>query len=145
MYGLLISSEKVTSINFFFDIIQAWVVAISENAATFFLELFKIIYYFWAKECWTNFQCWLIDNNGSSLGFDSFHHSLDAALSKVVRITLHSQPVHTDDAFFFILLFIIVLHVSQQTRMLTKYMPPWKSWNVSADAVRMIRNMKPSI
>ena len=75
--GVLIPSEDISCIDFFFHVIQAFVISIRNDCMATLLEIIKIIDYQTAKESGTIFECWLIDNDLCSLCFNAFHDSLD--------------------------------------------------------------------
>ena len=62
------------------------------------LECLQVIDNFAAKEGATLFQCWLIDDDLSTLCLDTFHDALNGRLAEVVGIGFHRQAIDSNDA-----------------------------------------------
>ena len=58
----------------------------------------QVILYSTTEEGATLLQCWLIDDELSTLCFDTLHDALNGRLAEVVGIGFHRQAIDTDDA-----------------------------------------------
>ena len=58
----------------------------------------QVILYSTTEEGATLLQCWLIDDELSTLCFDTLHDALNGGLAEVVGIGFHRQAIDTDDA-----------------------------------------------
>src|SRR5699024_10917618 len=85
---------------FSFHIIKALIIPVSYDSLTLSLELIQIIYNLTSEEGIPIFQSRFVNDYRSSLGLDPLHNALDAALTEVITVALHRQPVHTNNNFF---------------------------------------------
>ena len=102
-----ISSEDIPRVYFLFYIIQALVISVRDNSLRHLLEFLQVVHHRASKECAAIFQSRLIDHHGGSLCLDPLHDPLDTALAEVIRITLHSQSIHTNYTFLFLISAVI--------------------------------------
>ena len=79
-----IPAEQISCIDFFFDVIEYWIVAVSYYAAALLFEFLQVIYDEAAEESRSVFEGWLIYNDLSAFSLDTFHDALDGRLSEVV-------------------------------------------------------------
>ena len=79
-----IPAEQISRINFFFDVIEYWIVAVSYYAAALLFKFLKVIYDKTAKEGSTVFECRFIYNDLGSHTLNSFHDTLNGRLPEVV-------------------------------------------------------------
>lgn len=86
IFYLLISSENVACIYFFFHIVEACVVAVGDDGVTFRLELRQIVYHLTAEECGAVFKGWLVDDDLCTLCLDALHDALNGRLTEVVAV-----------------------------------------------------------
>ena len=92
-----IPAEQISRINFFFDVIEYWIVAVSYYAAALFFEFLQIIYDEAAEESRSVFEGRLIYYDFCAFPFDPFHNALNGGLSEVIRVGLHCQSVNADN------------------------------------------------
>lgn len=86
IFCLLISSENVACIYFFFHIVEACVVAVGDDGVAFRLELCQVVDHLTAEECGAVFKGWLVDNHLCALSLDTLHDALDGRLAEVVAV-----------------------------------------------------------
>ena len=99
---ILVTTEKVAGIDFFFDIIQTGIVTVCNNCLADFLELAQVNDNPAPEEGAAIFQGGFVDDDGGSFGFDALHDTLNGGLTEVIGICFHGQSVNSDDAFFFV-------------------------------------------
>lgn len=107
LYSILVSSEQISGIYFLLHIIQAAVIAVSNNCLAFSLEPLEVVYHSTAKEGAAILQRRFIYNNLRTLGLNALHYSLNTALAEVVGVGFHGQAVYADYRLFAFLLRII--------------------------------------
>ena len=76
-YTALISSKKVSGIDFILDIIQAAVIAIGNDTVTHFLKFFQISNDTVPEESGPRLQSRLVNDDLRTLGTDPLHDALD--------------------------------------------------------------------
>ena len=103
----LVSSEQISGIYFFLHIIQAAVIAVSNNRLAFSLKLLEVVYHSTAKEGAAILQRRFVNNNLRTFGLNALHYSLNTALAEVVGVGFHGQAVYADYRLFAFLLCII--------------------------------------
>ena len=108
-------SHKVVKNNFksigrFLEILPSDAVLVAEHTGVYGDTLLKccmdsnvkkclqVILYSTTEEGATLLQCWLIDDELSTLCFDTLHDALNGRLAEVVGIGFHRQAIDTDDA-----------------------------------------------
>ena len=97
---MLITLKNIACINLILHIIQTLVIAVCNDSLTRFLELLQIINHNAAKEFLSIFQSRLINDDSCAFGFDALHDTLNGTLAEVITVTLHRQPVNTNNNFF---------------------------------------------
>lgn len=98
----LISSENISCIYLVFYIIQTGIVTVGYNGMRHMLKCIQVIDYPASKEGSTILQGRFINNDLSPFRLDPFHHPLNRALTEIIGITLHRQPIDSyDDLLFF--------------------------------------------
>ena len=90
-------------------IIQVTILTVSNDGLAAFLEFFKVIHDFTAKECTAILQRRLIDNDCCTLRLDTLHDALNGGLSAVVRVRLHGEAVYTNYTRLLLCLIILVV------------------------------------
>ena len=96
-----ISPEQVSGIDLFLYVVQDGIVAVCDDAAAHFFELFDVVDDLAAEEGGAVLQGGLVNDDGGALGLDAFHNALDGALAEVVAVGLHGQAENADNDFFF--------------------------------------------
>ena len=86
IFCLLISSENVACIYFFFHIVEACVVAVGDDGVALCLELCQVVDHLTAEECGAVFKGWLVDDDLGTLCLDTFHDALNGRLAEVVAV-----------------------------------------------------------
>ena len=95
----LVSSEDIAGVYFFLYIIEYAVVAVRYDGMAHLLESSYVVNYFRTKEGCAISKSGLLYYDSSSLGLDALHNALYGALSEVVAVRLHREPVYTNDTF----------------------------------------------
>lgn len=85
-----IPPKEVAGVDFFLHVVQAGIIAVCDNAAAFFLELFQIVDDKGTEKGTAVFQGGLVDDDCGTFGFDSLHDALDGGLTEVVTVAFHS-------------------------------------------------------
>ena len=93
---MLIPPEYVSGVYFFCHVIKAGVVAVGYDGLALCLKGFQVVYDLAAKEGTAVFEGGFVDNHRCSLGLDSFHHSLNGALTEIVASGFHGEAVNSD-------------------------------------------------
>lgn len=100
----------------FTHICQARVVPVGYDSLRYPLKFIQIVHHRASKEGTAVFQARFINDNCRAFCFDSLHHSLNRALTEIIRITLHRQTVHADNALSFLtgtkIAFVVIVIIS---------------------------------
>ena len=94
--GGLVATEEVASVNLGLNVIEDGIVAVGDDGIALCLELIHIVDHLTTKERGSIGKGGFVDNDCGSLGFDAFHHTLNAALTEIVGIGLHGEAEHTN-------------------------------------------------
>ncbi len=97
----LIPLEKISRVHFLFHIIQALVIPVSDDCLVLLFEFIQIIYDLTSEESIPLFQNRIVNNYCSSLCLNTLRNALYAALPEVITVTLHGEPIHANNDFFF--------------------------------------------
>ena len=81
-----IPPKYIPRINLPLHIIQAPIIPIRNNRLALCLEVLQIIQHPASKERAAVFQGRFVDDDFRAFGFDTFHHTLDAALPEIVAV-----------------------------------------------------------
>lgn len=101
-----ISAENVSCVDFFLDVVENGIIAVGDDASAHFLEFPEVIDDLGAKESGAVLESGLVNDNGSTLSFDTLHNSLNGGLPEVVRVRLHGQAINADYDIFLLALFV---------------------------------------
>lgn len=85
----LVSSEDVTSVDLILDVIEAGVVAVSDDGVAAGFEGGEVVDDETAEEGGAVLEGGLVDDDLCSFGFDALHYALDGTLAEVVGVRLH--------------------------------------------------------
>lgn len=83
---LLITFKYVPRINFIADIVKDCIISVGDDGLTLLFEFLQVIDDQATKESGAIFQRGFIDYDLCAFCFDSFHHTLNGALTEVVGI-----------------------------------------------------------
>lgn len=92
----LISTENIASINLFFYVIKAYVIAVGDDSVCLFLELGEVVDNEGAEEGGAIFEGGLVDDDVGALGFYALHNALDRTLTEIVGVGFHSKAEDAD-------------------------------------------------
>ena len=113
---VLISSEQITRIYFFGNIIKYTVISVRNDAAALFLEFLQISHHKGTEESAAVFQCRFVNDHSGALGLDTLHNALNGTLPEIITVAFHSQPEYTDNhVFLFACIKFVIGTVAVQT------------------------------
>ena len=94
----LVALKDISSVYLVEDIVEARIIAISNDGLAKRLELSEVVDDLGAKEGLSIRDGGLVDDDLGTLGLDALHNALNSALAEVVRVALHRQAINTNDA-----------------------------------------------
>lgn len=84
-----IPSEEISCVDFVFDIVQDFVIAVCDDRVAACFEAVDVVDDKRAEKCSAVGKRRFVDDNCRTFCLDAFHYALDRALAEIVAVALH--------------------------------------------------------